>query len=214
MILFYAFEYKKQPELVSLGHRRAFEHILWRSLLSGMSKPPLYPTTRFVRLITLIWEALISVLLLSLIAGVTSTFLTGWMSTGEKLVHFSDLNDQFVDVLGGQALTTNATNLGLNVDIIQHDITSAIEHLDHDKVAAIYMPHIVAATYISSHARNDLYISSIKFPSYNLGFLLSDKNEHLLRVVDYDLLKLTENGEKMLLCKKYLGYSLSEQVCF
>ncbi len=214
MILFYAFEYKKQPELVGLDHKRAFEHILWRSLLSGMRKPPLYPTTRFIRLMTLVWEALITVITFSLIAGLTSTFFTGWTSTGEKLVHLSDLNDQFVDVLGGQALATSATNLGLNVDIIQPDITSAVEHLDHGKVAAIYMPHIVAATYIRSHAQDDLYISSIKFPSYNLGYLLSETNEHLLRDVNYALLKLTENGKKMLLCKKYLGYSLSEQVCF
>lgn len=214
MILFYAFEYKKQPELVGLGHMRAFEHIIWRSLLSGMSKPPLYPTTRFIRLITLIWGSLITVLIFSLIAGIASTFLAGWMSTGEKLVQISDLNDQFVDVLGSQSLSTTATNLGLNVDIIQHDIISAVERLDHGKVAAIYMPHIVAATYIRNHTRDDLYISSIKLPSYNVGLLLSDKNEHLLRAVNYGLLKLSENGEKMLLCKKYLGCSLSEQVCF
>ena len=177
MILFYVFEYKKQPKLVKLGRRQAFEHILWLSLLSGLRKAPLFPYTRFIRLISVMWRFLFSAIILSLFAGVTSTFIAGWMSSGEKLVHLSDLNNKFVDVFGGNAEEGITDDMGLNIDTMQSNITNAVEHLDQGTIAAIVMPNVAAESYFRNHARDDLYISHIKLKSYNLSFLFSEQKK-------------------------------------
>ncbi len=211
--VFFIFERKQQPELSRLDMTEAFEFTLWRSLLMGLRNPPFFPITRFVRTLSVIWTLLITTLLFSLFAGVTSTLIYAWAASGEELTSVNDLNNQAIDVQGSSITLEAAKNLGFTVDTLHDDIESAIKRLDENKVPALFMPNEFAIIYLKNHPRSDLYISKIVLPSYYVGFLLNDKHAFELRDVNYSILKMNETGEKMRICKKYLGI-IGAELCY
>lgn len=213
IFLFFIFERKQQSELKKLSPKHAFELTLWRSLLMGMRSPPFFPETRFMRALSVAWTMIITTLLFSLFAGITSTLIYAWASSGEKLKSLNDLNNQIVDVQGSTFTLEAAKDMGLTVDILHYDIEEAIQRLDQHKVSAIFMPNDFAIIYLKNHPRSDLYISKITLPSYSVGFLFNDKYAYLLRDINYSILKMNETGAKMTICKKYLG-TVGAELCY
>jgi ABC-type amino acid transport substrate-binding protein len=213
IVIFVIFERSKQPELLRLNNWKAFELTVWRSLLSGNIIFPFFPETRIIRTVSLILSFIIKVFLLSLFAGLTSSFIYIWSSSGEQLTSLSDLDNKMIDAGLAQLSSNEAERIGLTVDRVQTDIDDAVKRLDQNKVPAIFIPDVVAVAYLKTHNRPDLYISKIRLPSLNIGFLFNDKYAYLLQDVDYSILKINETGEKTLICKKYLG-NLGAELCY
>ncbi len=213
MVLFYFVEHDKQEQLIALSGYRAFELILWRSLVYGLRSPPFFPASRVVRTISVLWTLFFTGLLFSMIAGMTSIVVAGWLDAGENVLHLSDLDNKFVDVQGGNLALDLAQRVGLNIGQLDFTIDDAIKRLNNHDVDAIFMSKAVAVNYMRTHKALDLYLAKIDLPSFNIGYLFNLRSEHLLSKINYSILKTTESGEKMMICRKYLGTELAEHLC-
>ena len=203
----------KQEQLIALSGYRAFELILWRSLVYGLRSPPFFPASRVVRTISVLWTLFFTGLLFSMIAGMTSIVVAGWLDAGENVLHLSDLDNKFVDVQGGNLALDLAQRVGLNIGQLDFTIDDAIKRLNNHDVDAIFMSKAVAVNYMRTHKALDLYLAKIDLPSFNIGYLFNLRSEHLLSKINYSILKTTESGEKMMICRKYLGTELAEHLC-
>ena len=166
-----------------------------------------------MRALSVCWTLFFTGLLFSMIAGMTSILVSSWVASGEKLISLSDLDNKFVDVQGGNMSADIAGRIGLNIAQLDQSVDDAIKRLNNHSVDAIFMSRSVAVNYFKTHPKGDLYLSKIDLPGFYLGYFFNSKFRGLLTGINYSILKITESGEQLLLCKKYLGVQLSDHLC-
>jgi ABC-type amino acid transport substrate-binding protein len=203
--IYWYFE-RDRIELKGRSYLQVMEILLTLSFVNRVSKPPLFPQTRFVRVASIFWVLACTGTFFTFFAGFTASFVTNITNVDQELSTASSINGKPIAVFGGSTAEHYARHSKLNVVSQPYTVGKAVDLLDAGKVRGVFMLLGTAQSYIEDSKRDDLYISPIEFPHVFFGFLVKEGEPKMLRQINWAIAKLTEDGIKLAICAKYARY--------
>lgn len=197
---------RDRMELKGRSYLQVMEILLTLSFLNKVTRPPLFPQTRFVRIVSIFWVLACTGTIFTFFAGFTASFVTNITTVDQELSTASSLIGKPVAVFGGSTALHYAHRSKLKVVAQPYTRGEAVELLDTGKVRGVFMLLATARSYLEHSKRDDLYISPVEFPHVFFGFLVKQGEPKMLRQINWAIAKLTEDGIKLAICAKYSEY--------
>lgn len=200
--LFMLIERKYLTDLKGLSYAKGVAHIFWNFVLKQF-KVPYVPKTLTMRLLSIIWVFLWAIFMTTVFAGFMASFISSFAFLKEPFQKVLDVGKKPIAAFRGEVVKELAESAGLNVVYMPKKLDDAIDALDSGRVDGIFLLLSFAESYLNTHTREDLYISPIKFNHVPLGFIVDDTNRELLRKINWSILKMSEDGNKLSICNRY-----------